>query len=148
MPVTEKPLPDGTGLIRQDPWLEPYADRLAARQALYRKALRPFDATGGLLGQISQGHKYFGFNRGEHAGKPGVWYREWAPGAVQLSVIGDFNGWDRTAHPMTRDDFGVWSLFFPDEQFAQKLVHDSRVKVHVLGGDGTAMDRIPAYIRR
>ena len=36
--------------------------------------------TGGLLGQISQGHHYFGFNRGELYGKPGVWYREWAPG--------------------------------------------------------------------
>ena len=101
-----------------------------------------------MLGQISQGHRYFGLNRGELYGKPGVWYREWAPGALQLRVIGDFNGWDRWSDPMTRDEFGVWSLFFPDEKFAGKLVHGSRVKVHVVGEDSSTMDRIPAYIRR
>jgi 1,4-alpha-glucan branching enzyme len=148
MTVIEKTYRDGTALIAHDPWLEPYADKLAARQAHYRTALRKFDATGGLLGQISRGHHYFGLNRGELYGKPGVWYREWAPGALQLRVIGDFNGWDRMAHPMTRDEFGVWSLFFPDATFGERLVHESRVKVHVVGEDSSTMDRIPAYIRR
>ena len=27
------------------------------------------------------GYKYYGLNRGEHEGKAGIWYREWAPGA-------------------------------------------------------------------
>ena len=27
------------------------------------------------------GWKYYGLNRGEHEGKTGIWYREWAPGA-------------------------------------------------------------------
>src|SRR3954453_10338920 len=148
MSVTQQTRPDGTGLIAQDPWLEPYAGKLAARQAYYRNALREFDETGGLLGQISQGHHFFGFNRGELFAKQGVWYREWAPGALQLRVIGDFNNWDRFAHPMTRDSFGVWCLFFPDEKYGSTLVHDSRVKVHVVGEDSSTMDRIPAYIRR
>jgi 1,4-alpha-glucan branching enzyme len=148
MPGITKNYPDGAALVAQDPWLEPYTDKLAARQAHYRNALRQFDATGGLLGQISQGHHYFGLNRGELYGKQGVWYREWAPGALQLRVIGDFNGWDRWSHPMTRDEFGVWSLFFPDDQYGARLVHGSRVKVHVVGEDSTTMDRIPAYIRR
>ena len=104
--------------------------------------------TGGLLGPISQGHHYFGFNRGERDGKPGVWYREWAPGALQLRLIGDFNGWDRCANPMVRDQFGVWSLFLPDDEYADRLMHGSRVKVHVVTDNGGAMDRIPAYIRR
>lgn len=142
------PRPDGTRLIDRDPWLEPYAGKLAARQAHYRNALKRFDATGGLLGQISQGHMYFGLNRGELYGKPGVWYREWAPGALQLRVIGDFNHWDRWSHPMIRDNFGIWSLFFPDAQYAGTLTHNSRVKVHVVGEDGSTMDRIPAYIHR
>ena len=142
------PLKEGTGLIKIDPWLEPYADRLAERHAHYRATLAKFDPTGGLMGQISQGHRYFGLNRGELHGKAGVWYREWAPGALQLWMIGDFNGWDRHANAMARDQFGVWSLFLPDEQYATRLTHGSRVKVHVVGEDGTAMDRIPAYVRR
>jgi 1,4-alpha-glucan branching enzyme len=139
---------EGTALIRSDSWLEPLAPQLRSRHHRFRSACSRFDAIGGLLGQISQGHKYFGLNRGEFLGKQGVWYREWAPGALQLRMIGDFNGWDRWANPMSRDEFGVWSLFLPDDRFGDKLVHGSRVKVHIVGEDGSGTDRIPAYVRR
>lgn len=138
---------DPNKLIASDSWLAPHAPRLYERCAYYREALGKLDASGGLLGEVSQGHRYFGFNRGELWGKPGVWYREWAPQALQLRVIGDFNHWDRMAHPMVRDGFGIWSLFLPDDQFAGKLVHGSGVKVHVVT-EHLKMDRIPAYIRR
>ena len=75
-------------------------------------------------------------------------YREWAPGAHALSLIGDFNGWDREAHPLTRDDWGTWSIALPDSEYAGRLTHGGRVKVHVIGADGSRLDRIPAYIRR
>lgn len=39
-------------------------------------------------------------------------YREWAPGAAEAQLIGDFNGWQGT--PMERDDFGTWTLRLPD----------------------------------
>ncbi len=138
---------DGTDVAGLDPWLAPYAEQLRARHAHYLRVKSSLDATGGLLGAISQGHQYFGFNRGTLYGKPGVWYREWAPEAIQLRVIGDFNDWDRFACPMVRDSFGVWSLFFPDERWGEKLVHGSRMKAHVVTENGS-MDRIPAYIRR
>lgn len=138
----------GTALADADSWLRAYAGQLADRHAYYTAALARLDATGGLLGEISQGHRYFGFNRGEFLGTPGVWYREWAPGALQLRVIGDFNNWDRWAQPLVRDTFGVWSLFLPDHKYATSLVHGSRVKVHVIGEDSRGTDRIPAYIRR
>lgn len=35
-------------------------------------------------------------------------YREWAPGAAEAQIIGDFNGWE--GQPMERDDFGTWSI--------------------------------------
>lgn len=146
--MTETKSQPGTGLVDLDPWLEPHRGRLAERYHHYRAALSKFDSTGGLLGQISKGHHYFGFNRGELFGKPGVWYREWAPGALQVRVTGDFNNWDRNTHPLVRDEFGVWSLFLPDEKYADKLVHGGKVKVHVVGHDGSGTDRIPVYIRR
>ncbi|RYZ64632.1 MAG: 1,4-alpha-glucan-branching enzyme, partial [Proteobacteria bacterium] len=59
-----------------------------------------------------------------------------------------FNDWDRLDQPMERDEFGVWSLFLPDEWFADRFVHGSKLKVHVVAKGGTAMDRIPAYARR
>src|SRR5580658_9712263 len=99
MTQTLQPQHDGTGLIAHDPWLEPHADNLRRRYSHYARAVSKFDASGGLLGDISNGHHYYGFNRGELWGKPGIWYREWAPEALQLRLIGDFNNWDRFASP-------------------------------------------------
>jgi 1,4-alpha-glucan branching enzyme len=135
------------GLIAIDPWLAPYAPQLRARIEHCRQARARIEATGGLLGAISQGYHYFGLNRGEQEGQPGVWYREWAPGARALTLIGDFNGWDRTADPLSRDAYGVWSRFLPDSRYADRLTHGSLVKVHVQTAEGHR-DRIPAYIRR
>ena len=146
MGMASKP-EDGTALIGQDSWLEPYAPQLRDRYQYYKQRLAQFDATGGLLGQISQGHQYLGFTRGTLDGKPGVWYREWAPEALQLRLIGDFNQWSPFTHPMVRDEFGVWSLFLPDDQYADRFTHQSQLKVNVISSRG-AMDRIPAYIRR
>ena len=139
---------DGTGLIDTDPWLEPHAGALRARFARYQGVLSTFKSTGGLTGQVSQGHHYFGFTRGTMGGQEGVWYREWAPAALQLRLIGDFNDWNRFGHPLVRDQFGIWSIFLPDNKYADKLTHGSRLKVHVVLPDGSTMDRIPAYAKR
>jgi 1,4-alpha-glucan branching enzyme len=139
---------DGTGLIHLDPWLEPHAQHLRNRHLHYLHFRSILEQHGGPAGEMTAGHKYFGLNRGTNDGKPGVWYREWVPAARSLSLIGDFNGWQRGATAMERDQWGVWSVFMPDEQWSQKLVHESRVKVHVVGADGAGMDRLPAYIRR
>jgi 1,4-alpha-glucan branching enzyme len=138
---------DGTDLVRLDPWLENFQPQLRDRFGYFHSVLNQINQTGGLMGPISQGHHYFGFNRGELYGKQGVWYREWAPNAIQLRLIGDFNNWDRMGHPLVRDQFGVWSLFLPDDKFGDKLVHGSKVKVHVVN-EAMKMDRIPAYIKR
>src|ERR1700683_5316166 len=134
-------------LVEMDSWLGPYTHQLQNRCEYYQNAFDKIERAGGLLGPISSGHRYFGFNRGELWGKSGIWYREWAPGAMQLRVIGDFNKWDRFANPMVREPNGVWGLFLPDDQYRDRLTHGSKVKVHVATENG-GMDRLPAYIRR
>ena len=46
-------------------------------------------------------------------GVRGVNFAVWAPNAQSISVIGDFNNWNRSAHPMHRrhNDLGVWECF-------------------------------------
>ena len=141
---TDAPL----GLISLDPWLAPFADVLRRRQSHSARLRAAIDETGGLLGPISLGHEFFGITRGERGGQPGVWYREWAPGAENLSLAGDFNGWDRTSHSLTRGDFGIWSAFFPDAEYAKSLTHESFVKVFVQTAASGGQDRVPAYARR
>jgi 1,4-alpha-glucan branching enzyme len=42
----------------------------------------------------------------------------------------------------------VWHLFLSDTLYGDRIAHATRVKVHVVGGDGSRRDRIPAYARR
>jgi 1,4-alpha-glucan branching enzyme len=51
-------------------------------------------------------------------GVTGVNFAVWAPHALAVSVVGDFNGWNRNAHPMHRrhNDLGVWECFVPGLQ--------------------------------
>jgi 1,4-alpha-glucan branching enzyme len=46
-------------------------------------------------------------------GMVGVRFAVWAPNAQMVSVMGDFNGWDRTRHPARLRDGGIWELFTP-----------------------------------
>jgi 1,4-alpha-glucan branching enzyme len=135
-------------LVERDPYLAPHAPALEARQARYQAYLAGLGLGDGLRGSISTGYRHFGINRGTKDGVPGHWYREWAPGARFLSLIGDFNDWDRGAHPLTRDEFGVWQVFIPaDSAAGRRLTHESRYKVHVATVKD-ALDRIPAYATR
>ncbi len=145
--TTRPPTQEPVGLVRLDPWLEPYEPQLRERLRRFREALKRMEAAGGLLGSVSLGHRYLGLNRGERDGAAGLWYREWAPGATYLALIGDFNGWDRGAHPMARDEWGVWSIFLPDGPHGCAIAHDGRLKVHVAHHESAA-DRLPAYATR
>ncbi len=47
-------------------------------------------------------------------GVAGVAFAVWAPNAMRVSVVGDFNQWDGRRHPMRkRIEAGVWELFIP-----------------------------------
>jgi 1,4-alpha-glucan branching enzyme len=48
-------------------------------------------------------------------GQDGTLFAVWAPNARKVSVVGDFNGWDRKAHPLSvrPDGSGVWEGFVP-----------------------------------
>jgi 1,4-alpha-glucan branching enzyme len=50
----------------------------------------------------------------EIGGVRGAHFSVWAPNAAHVSVIGDFNGWNKDAHPMAaRGVSGIWELFVP-----------------------------------
>jgi 1,4-alpha-glucan branching enzyme len=74
-------------------------------------------------------HDLYLFNEGTHfrlfeklgahpgtneEGETGIWFSVWAPNAERVSVIGDWNGWDRRENLLTaRGGSGIWELFVP-----------------------------------
>lgn len=52
----------------------------------------------------------------EVGGVTGTYFAVWAPSAKAVSVMGDFNGWNRQEHPLNArwDSSGIWEGFIPD----------------------------------
>ena len=47
-------------------------------------------------------------------GVEGTYFAVWAPNAKQVSVMGDFNGWDKSSHPLRpKGQSGIWEGFIP-----------------------------------
>jgi len=48
-------------------------------------------------------------------GTIGTYFAVWAPNAKQVSVMGDFNNWNKESHPLTArwDNSGIWEGFIP-----------------------------------
>jgi 1,4-alpha-glucan branching enzyme len=68
---------------------------------------------------MSEGTHYRKYDKlGAHeitvGGVRGVFFAVWAPNALRVSVVGDFNQWDGRRHPMrVRGSTGLWELFIP-----------------------------------
>ena len=58
-----------------------------------------------ILYSLHRAYDHFGARVDGDQGRFAVW----APHAVQVSVIGDFNGWAHEAAPMDRSEGGVWT---------------------------------------
>lgn len=50
----------------------------------------------------------------------GMYFAVWAPHAQQVSLVGDFNGWNPDSNPMTvLEASGIWEIFIPDMKAGQ-----------------------------
>lgn len=61
-----------------------------------------------------EAYKLFCPHKSVQDNKKGWIFRVWAPKALSVSVIGDFNQWDRTANPMSLIKDGIWECFVPN----------------------------------
>ncbi len=124
-----------------DPLLEPFLPVIRRRHE--KSVLKELEFTDrkSTLADIFNNHLYFGLHRREDAS----WiFREWAPNAVAIYLIGESNEWQK------REDFrlkslgnGVWELELPADAMWHGM--DYKLRVEWEGGCG---ERIPAYARR
>lgn len=127
-------------IYETDPYLAPYREAIEKR---HERILEERDkiALDGSLADGLNNHLYYGL----HRDADGSWvFREWAPNASRIYLIGEFNNWRRTAaYSLNPIGGGNWEIRLP----AMFLHHQELYKLFIEwpGGGG---ERLPSYVRR
>lgn len=128
-------------LIKNDPWLAPYEEAINGRHQFVKNKLKELTNNGKLLlSGIANRHLYFGL----HRTKDGWVFREWAPNAIEIYLIGDFNNWQENPKYKLRCKNVVnWELKLPADAIRHGDLY--KLKIRWEGGEG---ERIPSCARR
>ena len=127
-------------IIKNDPWLEPYAEAITGRYQDAVNKERELVGKDGSLVDFANAHNYFGL----HRTADGWVFREWAPNATDIVLIGDFTRWQEMAkYRLTRKENGVWELILKHND----LHHGDLYKM-IVYWEGGMGERIPAYANR
>lgn len=127
-------------IIKSDPYLEPYAAAIYGRYEYFRDTERKLLKDNRSLSEFASGYLYFGL----HRLTDGWVFREWAPNATAIYMIGDFNNWQK--HPdylLKKLQNGIWEIKLPEYALAHTQLY--KLLVEWDGGNG---ERIPAWTRR
>ncbi|RRD80699.1 1,4-alpha-glucan-branching enzyme [Alloprevotella sp. OH1205_COT-284] len=128
-------------IVKNDSWLEPYNDAIQGRHYHAERKIEELTEGRKTLSEFASGHLYFGLHR---VGNQWL-FREWAPNAVKIFLVGDFNAWKESSDYELRciDKSGVWEIALS----AETLKHGDLFKLRIYwkGGSG---ERIPSYAKR
>jgi 1,4-alpha-glucan branching enzyme len=122
---------DGQNALLDDPYrFGPVLGEMDAWLLGEGSHLRPFEILGAMPRQ--------------HEGIAGCSFAVWAPNAMRVSVVGDFNFWDGRRHPMRlRRECGVWEIFLPD------VAIGARYKFELLSREGQLLpQKVDPYARQ
>ena len=127
-------------IYENDPYLEPYKSVIIERNQRILLQKQEIAGYGKTLNSAINNHLYYVLHKNDK-----VWvFREWAPNATKIFLIGDFNEWVKSEKyslkPVGR---GNWELMLPIEE----VHHEDKYKWYIEwpGGGG---ERIPAYATR
>ena len=128
-------------LVERDSYLEPYSLSIEGRYQYFVRRLNQFTKNGRqTLSDFASGYLYFGL----HRTSTGWVFREWAPNATKIVLIGDFSNWEeRPEYELKPLAGGVWERKMPKKALSHGQHY--KMKVYWNGGCG---ERIPAWVRR
>ncbi|WP_118976337.1 1,4-alpha-glucan branching protein GlgB [Taibaiella koreensis] len=86
-------------------------------------------------------YKHLGAQPFAHNGRQGILFSVWAPGANYVSVIGDFNHWDKSSHKLQPrwDSSGIWELYVPN------VPAGALYKFHIGNASGSNADKADPF---
>ena len=130
------------GIVAHDQYLEPYEDAIMGRHNHAVWKIDQLTQHGKQsLSDFANGYEYFGL----HKVRGGWVFREWAPNATDIYLVGDVNDWIESSDYRCKklEGTGNWELKVP----TKAMRHGNLFKMHVKwnGGEG---ERIPAWATR
>ena len=123
-------------LVDLDQWLAPHKSTIQAREKYISSKLKKV-LSGKTPAEFAMGFLHFVL----HKTDVGWTFREWAPNATRMFLVGDFSDWkEREEFTLNRGENGEWSINLPEDS----LRHGQKYKLRVYwsGGDGW---RLPSY---
>ena len=127
--------------LKDDLFLKPFENEMFLRKKFVKNFKDRITQNKLSLEEFSNAHEYFGLHK-----KNDHWiFREWAPNATAIYLIGDFSNWkiiDEFALAYGDQD-GVWEIEIPLNKINHKDLY--KLQIYWPGGEG---ERIPAYARR
>ncbi|XP_020501966.2 1,4-alpha-glucan-branching enzyme [Labrus bergylta] len=138
-------IPEFSCLLQMDPHLKTYEKDFKRRYELLQKQLLQLEEAEGGFERFTRSYQNFGVQR-----RPdnSLFFQEWAPAAEALFLTGDFNGWDKFAHPYTKKEFGKWELVLPPKPDKSPAVdHNTKLKVVIHTNTGERLYRISPWAK-
>lgn len=123
-------------LVELDPWLAPHEPVIKAREAYVSlKLTKVLDSKS--PAEFALGFHHFGL----HRTATGWTFREWAPNATRIVMVGDFSDWqEREEFSLQHGEHGEWSVDLP----GSALRHGQKYKLRVYWPNGDGW-RLPSY---
>jgi 1,4-alpha-glucan branching enzyme len=126
-------------IVKNDPWLAGFKDTIIKRHMDVLEKEKQI-CKGGQLKDFATGHLYYGLHNDENS-----WiFREWAPNAIELFLVGDFSSWlvDKRFQ-LKKLNYGNWEIKLPIDL----LNHRQQYKLLIKWQNGEAY-RLPSYANR
>ena len=127
-------------LVEDDKLLRPFAGIIEKRHRQVLAMEREFTYRTTRLSDSCNSYLYYGLHRTNE----GWVFREWAPNATAIYLLGEFNEWRK--HPdyaLTKVGDGNWEIKLPQEALEHQMLY--RLLVEWNGGSG---ERLPSHVRR
>lgn len=143
MNPSEVQVPEINTLLERDPYLKPYENEIRKRYALFKDYIEKLETGDGSLDKFSKGYEIYGIHINEDNS---VIAKEWAPGAQELFLTGDFNGWNRTTNSYKKLDYGKWELHLPPNADGScPIKHLSEIKIIVKDQNNELLERLSPW---
>lgn len=136
-------VPEIDKLFDRDPYLKLHEDEIRRRYGAFDNLRNEINDSEGGIATFTSAYKSFGIHINQDNS---VSCKEWAPGACQLYLYGDFNGWEKKRNPYQKLDFGKWELKIPaNPDGTCPIKHGSKLKIVVESEDGSLLDRLSPW---